>query len=935
MASGGDFSISIYEVISSAVIFGFDVTTVRKLGMRMIGVSSMQFTERDVPGLWKRAFGADQFMQAPQVRDRFAQALRDMRDRAIQLAGEIPVDLPEFTQHDASHMDAIWDLADLIAGPEAQLNPAEAFVFGGAILVHDLAMSKAAHKLSGGDVRKRAEWPDALAAELRDELGRAPHPSELASPPEEAARKAEKTLLRALHAELAEALPSSFWESLGGDTVYLIGDPEIRSAYGRMVGQVAGSHHWGYDELLLKLSSRVGAPGFAPVDWKVDGLYLACLLRVADAAHLDSTRAPDLLAAIRDLPSESREHWLFQSRLQRPYPENEKLTFTASSGFSRNEIGAWWLAYDTLRMVDQELKSADTMLISQGRQPFAVRGVAHIESPSSFAVVAECIDWEPIEARVKVGDVAGLVRRLGGAELYGHDWTVALREIISNGCDAVRAREELAAFRGSRRVAGRVTVWLRETDEGVWLECSDNGIGMTSSVLANNLLDFGCSSWLSPIVAKDNPGLVASRFEPNGKFGIGFFSVFMMGNQISVASRPLSGGPADTWILEFGEGVKRRPTLRKASNEERLEESGTTVSVLLDDALVSRFPDETQLNVEMTRARFRSRGPVTVSSLLAYLLPAAQCDIWLSEDIQKIEPYRVLGKDDWIDSGGFEFLCRVFGVSLAKSEEEDGEFDHRARQIAARLAPNLTLLHDEKGQPVGRLCIIDEEILDNMFSLESAVVTAGPARTKTYAPMLAGLLIGRPSRAARDQGVPVIGAREIAEWATAEAEKIAGRLEGDEAMSADWLGQVAEQIRQLGGDADNLPIWRTASGLLNQSQLVSWISSRDLVIVAHPVYADVRVGMSDHPVELRENVVVYEWSYRDALSAEDWPAPSGERRGSSGALIRAFMEAWDVDERKFDKVTRSDGREVVVGTYNGEEIQGDCGVYERDLLKSE
>ncbi|MDN3268177.1 ATP-binding protein [Streptomyces sp. MA15] len=895
----------------------------------------MQFNERETPGLWKRTFESDEFAQVAQVRDRFEQALRDMRSRASQLAAEIPGDLPEYTQHDVSHMDAIWDLADLIAGPEVRLNPAEGFVFGGAILVHDLAMSKAAHKLSGGDVRKRAEWPDALAAELRNDLGRAPHPSELASPPEEAARKAEKALLRELHAELAESLPLTYWESLRGDTVHLIGDPEIRSAYGRMIGQVAGSHHWNYDELLLKLSSRVGAPGFAPVDWKVDGLYLACLLRVSDAAHLDASRAPDLLAAVRDLPTESREHWLFQSRLQRPYPQNEKLTFTAPNGFSRDEMGAWWLAYDTLRMVDQELKSADTVLLSEGRQPFQVRGVAHIESPSSFAVVAECIEWEPIEARVKVGDVAGLVRRLGGAELYGRDWTVGLREIISNACDAVRAREELAAFRGGRRVAGRVTVWLREADEGVWLECSDNGIGMASSVLANNLLDFGCSSWLSPGVAKDNPGLIASRFEPNGKFGIGFFSVFMMGSQVSVTSRPLSGGPADTWILEFGEGVKRRPTLRKARNEEMLEESGTIVSVLLDEELVARLEDRVLLNVELTRARFKSRGPVEISSLLTYLLPAAQCEIWLSEEISRIDPYRVLGKDDWVGSDGYEFLCRIFGVSPVRSSDEEDDFDHKASQIAARLAPDLTVLYDEHGQPAGRVCLIDAECIDNMFSLESAIVTAGPARTKTYAPMLAGMLIGKPSRAARDQGVPVIGAREVAEWATLEAVKIGERLVGHGTATVEYCTQVAEQIRQLGGDADGLPVWRTASGPLNQRELVSWISGKNTVIVAHPVYADVRVGMKEHPIELDENVVVHEWSYREALSSGGWPAPSGDRRGSSGALIRAFVDAWGVEEHKVNRAARSIDQNVVVGRYNGEEIRGDCEVFDRNLLQND
>ncbi len=65
-------------------------------------------------------------------RTRLRNSYLRFRNRAAVLAAEIPQDLREFTVHDASHLDALWETADLIAGSELSLSPCEAFVLGGA-----------------------------------------------------------------------------------------------------------------------------------------------------------------------------------------------------------------------------------------------------------------------------------------------------------------------------------------------------------------------------------------------------------------------------------------------------------------------------------------------------------------------------------------------------------------------------------------------------------------------------------------------------------------------------------------------------------------------------------------------------------------------------------------------------------------------------------
>ena len=54
----------------------------------------------------------------------------------------------------------------------------------------------------------------------------------------------------------------------------------------------------------------------------------------------------------------------------------------------------------------------------------------------------ETLDWEPTDTKVHVSDVANLIERLGGAELYGAQdkLEIALRELIQNSSDAIVAR---------------------------------------------------------------------------------------------------------------------------------------------------------------------------------------------------------------------------------------------------------------------------------------------------------------------------------------------------------------------------------------------------------------------------------------------------------------------------------------------------------------
>jgi hypothetical protein len=241
--------------------------------------------------LWATSLG---LKEADQEVDRKKELLRSVllrfRGHASIVTSRISATFPELTVHDVTHLDALWEIADLIAGANYPLNPLEAFVFGGAILLHDAAHCFEAYEGGQLAVRNTLIWRDALASEM------AAHPNE---PREKLEQYCDFTAIRLLHARQAEKLGEREWKSENdASSFYLIEDADLRSRYGALIGQIAASHNWSIDDVKSRLRGQVNAPGNWPTEWRVDPIKIACLLRCADAAHIDDRRAPDFLLAL-------------------------------------------------------------------------------------------------------------------------------------------------------------------------------------------------------------------------------------------------------------------------------------------------------------------------------------------------------------------------------------------------------------------------------------------------------------------------------------------------------------------------------------------------------------------------------------------------------------------------------------------------------------
>jgi HSP90 family molecular chaperone len=187
-------------------------------------------------------------------------------------------------------------------------------------------------------------------------------------------------------------------------------------------------------------------------------------------------------------------------------------------------------------MADGELRAVDGLLADTNRVRLAAKGVLNTDHASRLALDLRTDGWEPADAEIRIRDVPGLVRTLGGNQLYGNRPEVPLRELIQNSADAIRARRKL---QGQDNSFGQIIVrpGRDETEQQDWIEVEDNGIGMSKTVLTGPLLDFGATFWGTPRMRQEFPGLEASGMEATGQFGIGFFSVFMWGERVRVLTR--------------------------------------------------------------------------------------------------------------------------------------------------------------------------------------------------------------------------------------------------------------------------------------------------------------------------------------------------------------------------------------------------------------
>jgi len=190
----------------------------------------------------------------------------------------------------------------------------------------------------------------------------------------------------------------------------------------------------------------------------------------------------------------------------------------------------------------------------------------------------ESLDAQPFEAQPFQADVAKLLHLMVHS-VYS-DKSVFLRELIANAADACeRLRYEAIAEPAltGDDVKPRITLAIDAEQKRLTVE--DNGIGMNRDELAEALGTIarsGTKAFLDRIEAKEPDDETALI----GRFGVGFYSAFMVAERVEVLSRRAGTDTAWLWSSD-GKGTFSISPLPLADAPAR----GTRVVLhLMDDA---------------------------------------------------------------------------------------------------------------------------------------------------------------------------------------------------------------------------------------------------------------------------------------------------------------------------------------------------------------
>ncbi|MEV4780495.1 HD domain-containing protein [Burkholderia sp. LMU1-1-1.1] len=839
--------------------------------------------------LWMNAFDdvGDNF---DVQRSKLKNAYMDFRARVALLVGQIHKDMPSLTVHDISHIDALWWIASEIAGEGYVLNPAEAFVLGGAFLLHDSAHCIAAYPGGINEIRKLPDWKYFSSHAKVD--------PDAVEPGTEQFQLILFEVLRAMHPKQARNLPRIEWHSEQRGAMYLIANDELRFAFGDAIGVVAESH-WHSPHELESLSTRIiNAPTYLhPAQWTVDIFKLAILLRTADAAHLDERRAPRFLMALVQPGGSSLAHWQFQSRMHsvKRDPDNSRNDLTVSGNpFPPSEQDAWWMAYDACRMIDRELRAADRLLADFHRERLAVRSVAFSYSPEAFSRKVPTEGWTPVDTSIKITDIQSMVERFGGSKLYGDDPANALREILQNSVDAIHACRALG---GLSEEDGEIEIAVDEAPEGYWLQVTDTGIGMSRYVLTEVLLDFGRSLWRSGDLRAEWAALPVTTFEAIGQFGIGFFSIFMLGQRVRVATRRYESkeGESDQWLLEFLAGTNRRPVLRVPSSNERLKRDGTRLSVLISKETFKNLCPIVHWSGTLDR--------LTFAQTCARLAPTIDINLYLRIGTEPRE--RIVKANDWKTMDSIDLLRRVSPKVYAKSDGKNfGNWSH------------LEDIYSETGQLIGR-CGVQSQRSSYFYGPETGVGVVNGIYAGSVSGISGVIFSKAQTDLARKTATPDIDIFKLNLWANSQKTKLRKFEKLDENESA--------MLARFGAEIDGLTFGNLGGIAYSYDDFLEKLRNVEFLIVHD--------GKADHSDD--DNVLKREFdnNFQEVEELLELASVENPKWVEEVRINEKCTISWSLStalEATLEKVWGefvSLEEDVVIGHVDSEEIRRACKIY--------
>ncbi len=255
---------------------------------------------------------------------------------------------------------------------------------------------------------------------------------------------------------------------------------------------------------------------------------------------------------------------------------------------------------------------------------------------------------------------------------------IFLRELVANAADAIDRRRFLALSDESLALPEDTSIRISVNREARTITIADDGIGMTEADMASHLGTIARSGTrafaetLSSAKEEDRPSLI-------GQFGVGFYSAFMVADEVEVISRRAGADDAARWVSDGRGGYRIGPAERATPGSDVILHIKADAVEYLEpvrlDTILRKWADHISVPIKLERdGKFMpaNEGTALWRKLKAEITEADYTGFYRHLGHMFDQPWATI---HWRAEGALEFTALLFipGHSPFNVTEDDRE----------------------------------------------------------------------------------------------------------------------------------------------------------------------------------------------------------------------------------------------------------------------
>lgn len=178
--------------------------------------------------------------------------------------------------------------------------------------------------------------------------------------------------------------------------------------------------------------------------------------------------------------------------------------------------------------------------------------------------------------RVQTENIFPIIKKF----LYS-DHEIFLRELVSNAVDATQKIKTLSSIGEAKGELGELKVTVKLNKEAGTITISDNGVGMTAEEVEkyiNQVAFSGAEEFVEKYKGQNENAII-------GKFGLGFYSSFMVSKKVEIFTKSFKEGSAVRWECDGSPEYQLEETTQRT-------ERGTDIILYVDEESKEFLDDE-------------------------------------------------------------------------------------------------------------------------------------------------------------------------------------------------------------------------------------------------------------------------------------------------------------------------------------------------------